>query len=333
MEYVDGQDLATVLKENGELPLTEALTCTLQVARGLDYAHSRGIVHRDIKPGNLLLDWAGNIRILDMGLARFDGHAATHAREGEIVGTFDYMAPEQAAGQAVVDGRADIYSLGCTLYRIVTGRPLYTGATPEEKRRAHREAAVPRLADTCAELPPEVETLFQRMVAKDPAQRPATMGRVILELERCLAAARSAPACVGVSGGGMGGFEESSIAPLDIPAAASPVSPLPVEPAGPFDQTHESTVVTKAAEELTQPATTASVSVEPIAALAPPILPPAAEAVELPPDASAEASGAGPLSPERGSSMATLAWPVIGIIAAGIAAVAIGAGLVVWLNS
>jgi hypothetical protein len=317
MEHVDGQDLATVLKENGELPLAEALNCVLQVARGLDYAHGRGIIHRDIKPGNLLLDWAGNIRILDMGLARLDGHgagkrpAARVAAESEVVGTFDYMAPEQAAGFPNVDARADIYSLGCTLYRIVTGRCLYAGATPEEKRRAHRESPVPRIADIYAETPAAVEQLFQRMVAKDPRERPATMGQVILALEECLAQVRqAAPVLAGV-----GAVSDSEAFTAPLSAEAMPA----LQPAPP-DTAHESTVVTKAVEELTHPAVPPTIA-EPL-----PVEPPA-------PVAEVEAAAPAPVAADRSTPIADLAWPIAGIVAAGLAAVALGAGLVYWFLS
>jgi serine/threonine protein kinase/WD40 repeat protein len=189
-EYVEGQDLARLLKARGALPLAEALGYALQAARGLQYAHGKGIVHRDIKPGNLLLDREGTVKILDMGLARIGqeeergGERLTQS--GQMVGTCDYMAPEQALDTKTADHRADIYALGCTLYRLLTGELPYRGETLIQVLLAHREAAIPSLCRVRPEVPAAVDAVFQRMVAKTPEARPQSMAEVIAELEACL---------------------------------------------------------------------------------------------------------------------------------------------------
>ncbi|MGO8747453.1 MAG: serine/threonine-protein kinase [Thermoguttaceae bacterium] len=135
MEYVEGEDLARIVTRQGPLPMAQAVDCIVQAARGLEYAHQHGVIHRDIKPGNLLLDQQGVVLILDMGLARLDETSTPGAgpenltTTGQAMGTFDYMAPEQALDTHQADARSDIYSLGCTLFRLLTGRSPYPRLT------------------------------------------------------------------------------------------------------------------------------------------------------------------------------------------------------------
>ncbi len=175
MEYVAGHDLARVLSELGPIPPMLAIDYINQAAKGLEYAHRKGVVHRDIKPSNLLLDNEGTVKILDMGLARIggvlDSEASAHlTTTGQMMGTVEYMSPEQAEDTRVADARSDIYSLGCTLYRLITGNGPFSRDTVVKTILAHRDAPAPRIATGNPE-DDFVDQLFRRMVAKNPNDR------------------------------------------------------------------------------------------------------------------------------------------------------------------
>jgi serine/threonine protein kinase/WD40 repeat protein len=191
MQYVEGRDLASLVRSGGPLSIGQAVSVLLQAAAGLAYAHQQGIVHRDIKPGNLLIDRSGTLKILDLGLARIqadageDGSPGELTTDGTVMGTVDYMAPEQAVDTHAADARSDIYSLGCTLYYLLTGKPLFGGSTFMAKMLAHREQPIPDLAATRPETPTCLVQIFGKMVAKEPAQRPPSMVVLLEELKQC----------------------------------------------------------------------------------------------------------------------------------------------------
>jgi serine/threonine protein kinase len=181
MEYVEGTNLSQVLKERGRIPPTLAADYIHQAAQGLRHAHDKGLVHRDLKPSNLLLTPERQVKILDLGLARFLQDQLGEAgltREGFGLGTPDYMAPEQFSDARHADSRADIYSLGCTLYQLLTGQVPFPGSSLTEKARAHERQEPPPVGERCPEAPAGLVFAVQRMMSKRPADRFQTAGDV-----------------------------------------------------------------------------------------------------------------------------------------------------------
>ena len=203
MEYVEGRELSAIVEQDGTLSVEKALNYIIQAASGCAYAHQLGVIHRDIKPSNLLVDADDVVKILDMGLARVtlpatEGLAATQSHltmPGIIMGTADYMSPEQALSSHTVDHRTDIYSLGCTLYYLLAGRPIYSGNTPIEKLVAHREQPIPSLRDARSDVPAALNATYQRMVAKRAEDRFQSMSEASEALrQRLFADADTGPA-------------------------------------------------------------------------------------------------------------------------------------------
>jgi len=187
MQYVEGRNLSAVVRQGGPLSVAQAADCVLQAARGLAYAHQQGIIHRDVKPSNLLLDRHGAVKLLDLGLAALAVHDADHPETltgGDLlVGTIDYISPEQAKSPKLADERSDIYSLGLTLWYLLTGRVAYDDESQVEKLLAHRERPLPSLVETRPEVPTALDSIFRRMAAKHPSDRYATMNEVAAALE------------------------------------------------------------------------------------------------------------------------------------------------------
>ncbi len=187
MQFVDGRDLSSLVKNHGPFSVPQAVDCVLQAARGLAYAHEQGIVHRDVKPGNMLLDRKGAVKVLDLGLATLtarDANTNDSLTGSEmIVGTLDYMAPEQAQSPKLADERSDIYSLGMTLWFLLTGRAAYEAETVVAKLLAHQQQPIPSLSESRGDAPAQLDDLFRRMVAKKPEDRPPSMQQVVAALE------------------------------------------------------------------------------------------------------------------------------------------------------
>ena len=189
MEYVDGLDLSRLTKALGTLSISDACELIRQTALGLSYAHAQGIVHRDVKPSNLMLDRSGRIKILDFGLAQlqpWDDGCADLTSVGQLMGTLDYMAPEQAEHGGTVSYRADLYSLGATLFRLLVGRAalaITPTQTPIEKLRLLSNHPIPHLKTMLPDAPDGLCSIVDSLLARDPSQRPPSAAHLAELLE------------------------------------------------------------------------------------------------------------------------------------------------------
>jgi serine/threonine-protein kinase len=211
MQYVEGADLARVVKERGPLSVAQACHCLAQAARGLQHIHDSGLVHRDIKPGNLIVTAAqaadggpaGTVKILDLGLARLNEDPEEGAPRrpaltqlGMVVGTYDYMAPEQGRDSSSADARSDLYSLGCTFYFLLTGQPPFPDGGALEKMMQHQLDEPAPVEGLRPDVPPGVAAVLRRLLAKRPEDRYQSADEVAEAL---------APFCAGAPEGATGG--------------------------------------------------------------------------------------------------------------------------------
>jgi serine/threonine-protein kinase len=175
MEYIDGMSLVSWMQRQGTPPVATAAHIGCGIAHGLEQAHGLGVVHRDIKPDNILLDSTGNPRILDFGIARASGNSLTQT--GMTIGSPKYMSPEQVEG-GPVDGRSDLYSLGLVLYLLFTGREAFEGSDARSVliQQLQKEPTPPR--SLRPDLPEPLECLLSSLLAKDPSQRPQNARQV-----------------------------------------------------------------------------------------------------------------------------------------------------------
>ncbi len=184
MPYVEGESLRSRLQREGALPLDDALRIARETADALSYAHSRGVVHRDIKPGNILLV-GGHAVVADFGIATATGigmEDETLTSPGLVIGTPAYMSPEQARGEPIVDGRSDLYSLGCVLYEMLTGRPPFTGPTANAVLARHSQDIPEPVRSRRASVPIEVAEALDRLLEKLPADRYSTAAQFVAAL-------------------------------------------------------------------------------------------------------------------------------------------------------
>jgi serine/threonine-protein kinase len=185
-EYVDGENLKQLIRRRGPAPVASALELTVQVASALSFAHRQGLVHRDVKPQNVLLNGDGTAKVTDFGIARSLDVQHGVTQTGTVLGTSDYIAPEQAQGLDV-DEQTDVYALGVVSYELLTGDVPFPGESFVAVAMRHINDPPPPLRDKRPDVPPRVEAAVQRAMAKDPRDRFPTMAAFADELESCLA--------------------------------------------------------------------------------------------------------------------------------------------------
>ncbi len=185
-EYVDGENLKELLDREGPLPVAEALELASGIARALSFAHEHGLVHRDVKPQNVLLNGDGRPKVTDFGIARSLDVQKGVTQTGTVLGTSNYIAPEQASGERV-DAQTDVYSLGVVLFELLTGQVPFEGENFVAVAMQHINEPAPSVRERRGDVPPRVEAAVDRALAKDPRDRYPSMAAFAAELEACLA--------------------------------------------------------------------------------------------------------------------------------------------------
>jgi serine/threonine-protein kinase len=183
MEYVDGRTLADLIAGGGRILPDRAIEIAIDVCRALEAAHAQGVIHRDIKPGNIMLDENGHVKVTDFGIARVTSTADTIAQTAAVLGTASYLSPEQAQGQPV-DGRSDLYSLGCVVFEMVTGRAPFLGDSPVAVASKHVLEQPTPASRLNPDVSPDLDAVILRALAKNPANRYQTAEEFREDLER-----------------------------------------------------------------------------------------------------------------------------------------------------
>jgi beta-lactam-binding protein with PASTA domain/tRNA A-37 threonylcarbamoyl transferase component Bud32 len=215
MEYVEGETLRDVLRRAGVLPPERAMTLAADICAALDFSHRNGIVHRDVKPGNVMITPEGTVKVMDFGIARaVSDSAATMTSTAAVIGTAQYLSPEQARGESV-DARSDVYSTGCLLYELVTGAPPFTGDSPVSVAYQHVREDPKLPSSVNPAIPPELDAILLKALSKNPANRYQSAAEMRNDLLRALAGQRveatpvmgdaEKTAIIGAPPGGYGG--------------------------------------------------------------------------------------------------------------------------------
>lgn len=186
MEYVEGHTVRDILRDGNAVPIDEAVEITIGVLSALDYSHRAGIVHRDIKPANVMLTPTGEVKVMDFGIARaLADSAATMTQTQAVIGTAQYLSPEQARGEQV-DARSDLYSTGCLLFELLTGRPPFTGDSPVSVAYQHVREEAPKPSSIASDVPPVLDQIVAKALAKNREERYATAAAFRADLEAAL---------------------------------------------------------------------------------------------------------------------------------------------------
>jgi beta-lactam-binding protein with PASTA domain/tRNA A-37 threonylcarbamoyl transferase component Bud32 len=190
MEYVEGETLRDVLRREGRLSPERAMSLTADICAALDFSHRNGIVHRDVKPGNVMITPQGTVKVMDFGIARaVSDSAATMTSTAAVIGTAQYLSPEQARGEGV-DARSDVYSAGCLLYELVTGTPPFTGDSPVAVAYQHVREDPRTPSSINPEIPPELDAILLKAMSKNPANRYQSAAEMRADLLRAVAGQR-----------------------------------------------------------------------------------------------------------------------------------------------